>query len=191
MVAGKFIRIDTNADDLAAELEKVGRSLAGAPSGPAAAAFKDLREILMADVRTAMTSQAFPPDSEVTRAYKAREGLDSRTLFASGNAYAGLDGASGMTWAKAMRGQVEWYIFLHDRGRGYGPWSREGWGKAKDGSRKAGWERRHRGDQAAVPGVTNFPQRQVFAISEAARGRIIDRLELFYQSLVDEVGNAQ
>lgn len=169
-----LLRIDTNAEDFAAELQKVASVLEGAPYGLASAAFKDVRDLLMQDVRSVMTAQGFVPNTEATRAIKARKGLDSRVLFATGNTYAGLDGASGGTWAKAMRGLNEWYIFLHNQGKGEANWSRDDRGTPKK--------------RTGTPGVTRFPQRQAFQITGSARGSILNRLELFYQELVDEVG---
>lgn len=167
-------RIDTNAEDFAAELAKVAETMAGAPYGPASAAFKDIRDLLIQDVRSVMTAQAFIPNTPATREIKARRGLDSRVLFATGNTYAGLDGASGATWAKAMRGLNEWYIFLHNQGKGEANWSRDDRGNPKK--------------RTGTPGVTRFPQRQAFQITDSARGSILNRLDLFYQELVDEVG---
>jgi hypothetical protein len=127
-----------------------------------------------------MNAQAFVPNTEATRAYKQREGLDSRVLFASGKTYAGLDGASGSTWAKAMRGMDEWYIFLHNAGKGYGNWSRD--------DRITNTNSTKRRKSVAKPGLSMFPKRQAFHITDSARGSILNRLELFYQTLLDEVG---
>lgn len=174
---------DTNAEDFAAELAKVAATLQGAPYGPASAAFKDIRDLLIQDVRSVMTAQAFVPNTKVTKEVKARMGLDSRVLFASGNTYARLDGASGATWAKAMRGSNEWYIFLHNEGKGTANWTRDD----RVGRSDPHGTRRHR-KSTATPGMRVFPQRQAFQITESTRGSILNRLDLFYQELVDEVG---
>ena len=103
----------------------------------------------------------------------------------------GLVNPQGATWAKALRGQTEWWMFLHDKGAGYGPWSREGWGRTKSGQRKAGWKRRHRNadDNPPVAGVTKFPARPVFYITGSTEERVLDRIDLFLQSACDEVAD--
>ena len=183
MARRAFLMFDTNAEDFAAELAKVAETLKGAPYGPASAAFKDIRDLLIQDVRSVMTAQSFVPNTEVTKEVKARMGLDSRVLFASGNTFADLDGASGATWAKAMRGSNEWYIFLHNEGKGTANWTRDDRAMAADPH----GARRHR-KSTARPGMRVFPKRQAFYITDSARGSILNRLELFYQTLVDEVG---
>jgi len=183
-----FVKIESNVDNMVANLNVASERLAGAPYGAARDAFRDVEGFLTGSIRELMTGQAFVPLSQVTKDYKARKGLDSRILFATGNTYGGIRSAGGATWAKAMRGQEEWYIFLHDRGKGFAHWSQEGEDRASSSGK-----RRHRakgeGRRRLVElGTTRFPQRQSFLITEAAEGSILNRLELFYQELVDEVG---
>jgi len=179
-MAQKFLDLRTNAGPLGADIETLAEHLKGAPYGPTRDAFRDIRDVLMASVRTNM-SGALTPLSKVTLDYKARKGLDSRVLHASGNTAAGLDGKFGATWAKAQRGQNEWYIFLHDRGKGFSHWSVEGRGEPRAGSRQ---QRR----DAARPGATKFPERRVFFINESARGAVIARYNALVSTLLGEVG---
>lgn len=179
----KLVNIESNAEALAAGLTRLGERISGADSKLAGEAFKDVRDLLMENVRSNWTAGNFAPLSPVTVEYKRRKGLDSRTLFASGSSFAGIDGRYGTSWAKAMRGQAEWWTFLHDKGRGYGPWSQEGRGKGTS-------KRRHRAGNEPAAGVTKFPARPVFFITDSTRGAVLDRVELFLQTACDEVGNA-
>lgn len=174
----RLLSLKENAGPLAADLTAAADRLSGAPYGATSAAFKEIRDILMAGVSTNMDG-SFVPLSRVTLDYKARKGFDSRPLHASGNTRAGLDGKHGATWAKAQRGSAEWYIFLHDRGRGYSHWSVEGRGKAS-GSRR---DRRN----AARPGATKFPERQIFFINSATESAAITRYTDLLQEIADGV----
>ena len=186
-----LLRVDTNAFGLAAGVENLAEHLVAQDYGPARETFREVRDMLIENVQSNWLAGGFTPLTETTRAYKEREGLDPRTLFASGSSFAGIDGAYGATWAKALRGQTEWWMFLHDKGAGYGPWSREGWGRTKSGQRKAGWKRRHRNadDNPPVAGVTKFPARPVFYITGSTEERVLDRIDLFLQSACDEVAD--
>ncbi len=174
------LRLKENSAALAAGIENAAEILRGKPFGPSASAFKDIRDILMSGVRTNMTG-AFTALSPVTLEYKARKGYDSRPLHASGNLAAGLDGKSGATWAKALRGQNEWYAFLHDRGKGFSHWSVEGRGGKQIGSRR---QRR----DAARPGATKFPERRFFYISGGVESSVISRYNALLETVLDEVG---
>ena len=124
---------------------------------------------------------AFTPLSPVTLEYKARMGMDSRTLHASGNTAAGIDGKYGATWARAQRGSEEWYIFLHDRGKGYSFWSVDGKRKSnKTGGRNAKRERNR-------PGTTQFPERRSFYINAVAETASVARYNTLLQTICDEV----
>jgi len=186
-----LLKIDTNAFGIAAGVENLSEQLMAQYYGPARDAFRDVRDLLMENVRSNWLAGGFTPNTEVTTAYKQRKGLDSRTLFASGSSFAGIDGYSGATWARAARGETEWWMFLHDKGAGYGPWSREGWGRTKAGERKAGWKRRHRkaDENPAVAGVTKFPARPVFFITGGTEEAVLSRIDLFLQSACDEVSS--
>lgn len=181
-----FLSLNTNAEDLSASVNQAGERLLGASYAEASAAFKDISGYLVASIREAMSSQAFPSLSPVTREYKEREGLDSRILFASGQLYASLQGQFGPTWAKGVRGEKQWWAFIHDRGRGYSSWSRAGWIHGNAG-RKKGWKRRHRKDNPEVPGTTRFPQRQFFVITPTAEGQAINRYNALIETILSDV----
>jgi len=179
-VASQFLSLKDNSGPLAADIEAAAANLAGAPYGPSAAAFKEIRDILIAGLKKNM-SGAFAPLSPVTLAYKARQGMDARPLHASGNTEAGLDGKSGGTWARAQRGSAEWYIFLHDRGKGYSYWSVDGKRKAdKVGSRQSKRDRNR-------PGTTKFPERRTFYINGETEGSVMTRYQTLLQTICDEV----
>lgn len=188
-----ILHIDTNAHALGARLEALGSNLRDVNYGLARDAMADVAQYLVSSVQTTMLSQQFRPLSEVTTEYKRRKGLDPRILFATGRAFAGIEGDHGGTWAKAYRGRDDWWMFLHDRGVGVAHWSREG--TARAGASKA---RRHRDrkqmSEGRVPlaqaGLTRFPERQMFVITPGAQTAILNRIELFLQAACDEVGNA-
>lgn len=165
-----ILRIQSNVDNLTANLEVLSKEVASGTYAEGVAAFRDIRDILMAGLKTNIGSFAGTPLSPVTREYKARKGLDSRPLVASGNTMAGIDGRYGGNFAKAMRGEREWYIFLHDRGRGYSFWSVDGARRSnKTGTRKARRERNR-------PGTTPFPERRTFVITPDVQSKVVSRL---------------
>jgi hypothetical protein len=180
-MATQLLSLKDNSGPLAADITAVAEQLRGAQYGPASAAFKDIRDILIAGLRTNLDGP-FTPLSPVTRAFKAREGMDARTLHASGNTAAGLDGKFGGTWARAQRGSEEWYIFLHDRGKGYSYWTVDGRRKANTtGTRRAKRERNR-------PGTTQFPERRAFYINESAAAASISRYKTLLETILDGVG---
>lgn len=179
-MANNFLSLKDNSGPLAADIEAAAAHLAGAPYGPSAAAFKEIRDILIDSLRENM-NKALAPLSPVTLEYKGRQGMDSRTLHATGNTAAGLDGRSGATWARAQRGNAEWYIFLHDRGKGYSYWTVDGRRKAnKSGSRQSKRDRNR-------PGTTKFPERRAFFINAGAQSAVVDRYQTLLQTICDEV----
>lgn len=180
-MAEKFLSFKDNTGPLSADLTAAAEHLRGSAYGPAAAAFKEIRDILRTGVKENLNG-AFTPLSQVTLDYKARMGLDSRTLHASGNTAAGIDGKSGATWARAQRGRNEWYIFLHDRGKGYSFWSVDGGRRGnRTGARKQRRERNR-------PGTTQFPERRAFYINAAAKDAAIGRYTTLLETLLGEVG---
>lgn len=180
-MAKQFLSLKDNTGELAAGLENAAEHLRGANYGQASAAFRDIRDILLGGLRDNF-SGSFTALSPVTREYKARVGLDSRTLHASGNTAAGIDGKSGATWARAQRGRNEWYIFLHDRGKGYSFWSVDGGRRGnRTGARKQRRERNR-------PGTTQFPERRAFYINAAAKDAAIGRYTTLLETLLGEVG---
>lgn len=179
-MASQFLSLKDNSGPLAADIEAAAAHLAGAPYGPSAAAFKDIRDILIGGLKENM-SGAFTPLAAATVEYKSRKGLDSRPLHASGNTEAGLDGRSGGTWARAQRGSEEWYIFLHDRGKGYSYWSVDGRRKADAGGTKKARRERNR------PGTTKFPERRTFYINAGAESASVQRYTTLLQTIVGEV----
>ena len=180
VMASKFLSLKDNTGPLAADISAAADHLRGSQYGPAAAAFKDIRDILISGLRTNF-SGAFTALSPATLEYKSRKGFDSRPLHASGNTVAGLDGMSGATWAKAQRGSAEWYIFLHDRGKGYSYWSVDGKRKAnKVGSRQSKRDRNR-------PGTTKFPERRTFYINAGAEGATISRYTTLLETILGEV----
>jgi phage gpG-like protein len=194
MALSRFLALNSNAQELEDGLREFGDTMRGldyVSAGLAKAAFKDIRDILMVSARTNITSGAFAALSPVTTEFKARKGLRSEVLQATGNLLAGLDGVSGNTWAKVLRGQAEWYAFLHDRGKGFSEFSVEGRDAKKSGAwyetsgryGKKRWRYSSKSyGEAARPGATKFPQRQFMLINDAARAQIIAR----YEQLLDE-----
>lgn len=199
MALSRFLALNSNAEELTKGLEEFADTMRGldyASYGAAKAAFRDIRDILMASARQGIVSGKFAPLSEVTVEYKERKGLRSAPLQATGNLLAGLDGISGGTWAKALRGTNEWYAFLHDRGRGFSNWSVED----RAGKRDASWYAtsgrygkkrwrfsRKKYKEAAKPGSTQFPQRQFMVITESARASIIDRYQRMLSEALDHL----
>lgn len=179
-MAGQFLSFKDNSGPLAADLEAASAHLAGAPYGPSAAAFKEISDILIDSLRDNM-NKALTPLSPVTLEYKGRMGMDSRTLHATGNTAAGLDGRSGATWARAQRGNAEWYIFLHDRGKGYSYWSVDGRRKADTSGSRQSKRNRNR------PGTTKFPERRAFFINASAASAATGRYHTLLQTICDEV----
>lgn len=183
--------LKSNAHALAADINDLADHLQGVNYGKARDAMSEIADMLVGSVRETMLSQAFTPLSPVTVEYKQRKGLDSRILFASGRAFAGLVGHSGATWARAYRGLDDWWMFLHDKGVGVAQWSREG----EDRSGAAA-KRRHRNrkqmSEGRIPltqlGYTRFPKRQMFVITAGAETSILSRYDLFLQTACDEVG---
>lgn len=164
-------KITSNVSSFAAKLEATAEGLAGGNYAEARAAFKDMRDILMSGVRENVGSVG-PALSHVTSEYKARVGFNSEVLNASGNFLAGLDGSYGSRFAKVSRGEREWYIFLHDRGRGFSNWTVDGT------VRKAVVATRRR-KPSGRPGVTRFPERRVFFISSATDTALLNRYHDF------------
>lgn len=179
-MASNFLSFKDNTGPLAADIEAAAKHLEGAPYGPSAAAFKEIRDILIGGLRENMNG-SFTALSPVTLEYKARNGLDARPLHASGNTAAGLDGKSGGTWARAQRGSAEWYIFLHDRGKGYSYWSVDGRRKADNSGSRQSKRNRNR------PGTTKFPERRSFYINGSTESAVISRYQTLLQTIVDEV----
>ena len=148
-------------------MEAVAESMAGGNYAEARAAFKDIRDILMTGIRENVASVG-PALSPITTEYKSRKGFNSEPLNESGNFLAGLDGTYGSRFAKASRGVNEWYIFLHDRGKGYSNWSHD--------DRATGTAKRRR-KSAAERGTTRYPARRVFFMSASSRSAILDRFD--------------
>ena len=154
-MAEKFLSFKDNTGPLSADLTAAAEHLRGSAYGPAAAAFKEIRDILRTGVKENLNG-AFTPLSQVTLDYKARMG-------------------------RAQRGQNEWYIFLHDRGKGYSYWSVDGKRKAnKTGARRDKRERNR-------PGTTQFPERRSFYINAAAETASVARYNTLLQTICDEV----
>lgn len=176
----QFLSLKDNSGPLAADIEAAAANLAGAPYGPSAAAFREIRDILIAGLKENMGG-AFTPLSPVTLEYKSRQGMSSRPLHATGNTEAGLDGRSGSTWARAQRGSAEWYIFLHDRGKGYSYWSVDGKRKADSSGSRQSKRNRNR------PGTTPFPVRRSFYINSGTESAVLNRYQTLLQTICDEV----
>lgn len=173
-----FLKFKDNSGTVAQNVEAMADELNLSKWGVARTAFKDIRDILVSGVKENLNSGSFTPLSAVTLEYKSRMGYDSRPMHASGNLEAGIDGISGTRYAKAMRGQAEWYAFLHDRGKGYSHWSRNdriagaGFGPTKT-------------KRTGEPGITKFPVRKVFFINAATRSAVLTRYEELLNTIVE------
>ncbi len=179
-----FLKITSNVDNLTANLEVLSKEVASGTYAEGREAFRDIRDLLMAGLKSNISTFSGAPLSQVTLDYKAREGFDSRPLVASGNTLAGIDGRYGGNFAKAMRGEREWYIFLHDRGRGYSFWSVDGARRSnKKGTRKAKRERNR-------PGTTAFPERRTFYIPNSVQGAVVSRLTEALDQRLSRLGGA-
>lgn len=110
-------------------------------------------------------------------------GSNPATMFSSGNTFAHLQQRSTDVSAAVKRGNMEWYLFLHDRGKGYAYWTvdnrvarveRKG-KRAKKGSRSMTSREGQRGRERNSGSVT-FPQRRVMFIDPADEAWAIDRI---------------
>ena len=177
-----LLKVTSNVDSLSASVEVLAKEMASGTYAEGREAFKEVRDILMSGLKDNISTFSGVPLADATKEYKARKGLDPRPLVASGNTLAGIDGRHGGNFAKAMRGSAEWYIFLHDRGRGYSYWSVDGRRRANTtGARTARRERNR-------PGTTAFPERRVFLITAGMQQQSIDALERGIQKRLDRVG---
>lgn len=172
-----FLKFKDNSETVSQNVEAIADELNLSKWGVARAAFKDIRDILVSGVKENLNGGSFAPLSAATLEYKSRMGYDSRPMHATGNLEAGIDGISGTRYAKAMRGQNEWYAFLHDRGKGYSHWSRN------DRVNKAmvSSPRRRTGE----PGITKFPARKVFFINAATRNAVLVRYEQLLDTIIE------
>jgi len=173
-----FLKFKDNSETVSQNVEAIADELNLAKWGVARAAFKDIRDILVSGVKENLNGGSFAPLSAATLEYKLRMGYDSRPMHATGNLEAGIDGISGTRYAKAMRGQNEWYAFLHDRGKGYSHWSRN---DRIAGGGMGPTKRRRTGE----PGITKFPARKVFFINAATRNAVLVRYEQLLDTIIE------
>ena len=194
MALSRFLALNSNAVELEDGLLEFGRVMRGtdyASAGAAKKAFADIRDILMATAKENILAGGFAALSPVTTEFKARRGLRSEVLQASGNLLAGIDGFGGLNWAKALRGQNEWYAFLHDRGKGFSFFSTDdrksknagNWYETSGryGRKRMRFHYKNYKKQMAQ-GATTFPERHFMFITPAARAQIIAR----YEKLLEE-----
>lgn len=151
-------------------------------------AFKEIATRLHDAVLRQMT-MAHPLNSEATTERKAwgpirRSGRHGATgsgtavLFSSGNSRANLQERSTDVSAAVKRGEVEWWLFLHDRGKGYGFWSQEG--KRVKGiskrKKKTGKSDREAVREIERAGATPLPQRQFMTIDPGDEAWAMERI---------------
>lgn len=151
-------------------------------------AFKEIAARLHDAVLRQMT-MAQPANSEATQDRKAwgpirRSGNHGATgsgtgvLYSSGNSRANLQERSTDVSAAVKRGEAEWWLFLHDRGKGYGFWSQEGKrvkGMAKR-KKKTGKSDREDVREIERAGATPLPQRQFMTIDAGDEAWAMDRI---------------
>lgn len=176
-----FIDIKTSFEEGSAVLEAMARKpLSDRP------AFREIAEKLGAGVESRFHSaQADSPETYERKSWGSihrsgnhgASGSMTSSMFSSGNSFARLQQRSTDVSAAVKRGTQEWWLFLHDRGKGYAYWTVDDANTRKSrAKRKVVGTREQKRAAERRSGVVTYPARPIFYITAAEEAWALDRV---------------